>query len=322
MEKDGTLIITADKTSKNMDQIWKNIACTQLELKPSSVQIKQNPHSVKNKAAPELHSVKISILTRLVELSINAIQKQRFRNPLPITVKRTVKIKKEDVINPQTKKNNPFYGIARGACIVEVEIDPLIYTIKIRDIWLAIDGGKIYSEKAVIRSLEKQVHNSLSKVLVEKFDDFFGKARGEYNPFYPILDFTKSPKPNIILIPSKNEPKGISRLPVICNGKVVPSCMLAMFQVSGSEIITIEGFSQTTEYKLITQGFEEAGVQMCGYCNTGKILTAYTFFEKKAQPDDTEIIKAYSGTMCRCTNISDIVRGVKNALKLKAGKNI
>lgn len=109
---------------------------------------------------------------------------------------------------------------------------------------------------------------------------------------------------------------------VICNGKVVPSCMLAMFQVSGSEIITIEGFSQTTEYKLIIQGFEEAGVQMCGYCNTGKILTAYTFFEKKAQPDDTEIIKAYSGTMCRCTNISDIVRGVKNALKLKAGKNI
>ena len=250
LEKDGTLIITADKTSKNMDQIWKNIACTQLELKPSSVQIKQNPHSVKNKAAPELHSVKISILTRLVELSINAIQKQRFRNPLPITVKRTVKIKKEDVINPQTKKNNPFYGIARGACIVEVEIDPLIYTIKIRDIWLAIDGGKIYSEKAVIRSLEKQVHNSLSKVLVEKFDDFFGKARGEYNPFYPILDFTKSPKPNIILIPSKNEPKGISRLPSMLIGG---ACMAAVSQAVDNFVESIPVTNKAL-YKIISPG--------------------------------------------------------------------
>ena len=46
---------------------------------------------------------------------------------------------------------------------------------------------------------------------------------------------------------------------IIFNGEVVKSCLIPAFKVRNSEIITIEGFSQTDEYQDIVLGFKEAG---------------------------------------------------------------
>ena len=101
---------------------------------------------------------------------------------------------------------------------------------------------------------------------------------------------------------------------IIFNGEVAKSCMIPAFRIQGSEIITIEGFSLTDEYQDIAIGFSEAGLENCGYCNTGKILAAEALLGRSLQPSKKEILTAFKGTKCRCTEPEGLVRGIMAAI--------
>ena len=100
---------------------------------------------------------------------------------------------------------------------------------------------------------------------------------------------------------------------IIFNGEVVKSCLIPAFKIRDSEIITIEGFSQTTEYQEIVHGFSETGVDICGFCNTGKILATEALLIKNPRPTAEEILAAFFGIKCRCTEPESLVRGVMAA---------
>jgi carbon-monoxide dehydrogenase small subunit len=98
---------------------------------------------------------------------------------------------------------------------------------------------------------------------------------------------------------------------LVFNGDVVKSCLIPAFKIRGSEIITIEGFSQTDEYQDIIQGFAEAKVESCGFCNTSKILTVEALLSRNQRPGTKEeILPFFAGIDCRCTEPEEIVRGV------------
>ena len=97
---------------------------------------------------------------------------------------------------------------------------------------------------------------------------------------------------------------------VIFNGDVVKSCLIPAFKLRGSEIITLEGFSQTDEYQEILSGFSRAGVTTCGYCGAGKILTVEALLSKNQRPGRKEILAAFHGIRCRCTDPDSLVLGV------------
>ena len=97
---------------------------------------------------------------------------------------------------------------------------------------------------------------------------------------------------------------------VIFNGDVVKSCLIPVFKIRDSEIITIEGFSQTEEYQDIILGFGEAGVENCGFCDTGKILTSEALLGRNLNPSKEEILSAFDGIKCRCTDPESLVRGI------------
>ena len=97
---------------------------------------------------------------------------------------------------------------------------------------------------------------------------------------------------------------------IIFNGNVVKSCLIPAFKVSGSEIITIEGFSQTDEYQDIVFGFSEAGLETCSFCNTSKILSAQALLGRNHTPTKEEILSAFYGVRCRCTEPEELLQGV------------
>jgi len=97
---------------------------------------------------------------------------------------------------------------------------------------------------------------------------------------------------------------------VIFNGDVVKSCLIPAFRILNSEIITIEGFSQTDEYQDIVLGFSEEGVENCGFCNTGKILAVEALLGRNSRPSRDEILAAFKDIRCRCTEPESLVRGV------------
>jgi len=108
---------------------------------------------------------------------------------------------------------------------------------------------------------------------------------------------------------------------VIFNGEVVKSCLIPAFKVQSSEIITIEGFSQTDEYQDIVQGFADAGLENCGFCSTGKIMTTEALLDKNKNPSREEILSAFNGIKCRCTEPEELVQAVTKAAEYRRKGN-
>ena len=104
---------------------------------------------------------------------------------------------------------------------------------------------------------------------------------------------------------------------VIFNGEMVKACLIPAFKIKDSEIITIEGFSQTDEYQDIIRAFTETGVQSCGFCDTGKILAAEALLIRNPRPSREEILAGFHGIRCRCTDPEDLVRVVTAAVEYR-----
>jgi carbon-monoxide dehydrogenase small subunit len=104
---------------------------------------------------------------------------------------------------------------------------------------------------------------------------------------------------------------------VLLNGKPVPSCVVPVFQIRNSSIVTLEHFSTTPEYRDVMEGFANAGVSMCGFCDAGKILIAHAIVSADTRMSKDEIKAMFAGNMCRCTNVDDLVAGVKNAIAIR-----
>ena len=97
---------------------------------------------------------------------------------------------------------------------------------------------------------------------------------------------------------------------VIFNGAVVNSCLIPALKIQGSEIITIEGYSQTDEYQDVILGFSDAQVEDCGFCHTGKILATGALIDRNLRPTKDEILPAFFDIKCRCTEVEELVQGV------------
>jgi len=107
---------------------------------------------------------------------------------------------------------------------------------------------------------------------------------------------------------------------VLLNNHPVPACMLPVFAVAGQNIITLEAFSATQEYKDIITAFEKEGITLCGFCSAGTLLTAHSIVQKHWNPTDEQIRNVYIGTVCRCTDIVSITAALKQVCKSKRGK--
>jgi carbon-monoxide dehydrogenase small subunit len=104
---------------------------------------------------------------------------------------------------------------------------------------------------------------------------------------------------------------------VLLNGKVNHACLVPAFRLRGSEIITIEGFSQTREYQDIKAGFAQAQMECCGYCETSKILHAEALLDRIKRPSRQEILYAFSGIKCRCTDPEKLIEGIEKTVEFR-----
>jgi carbon-monoxide dehydrogenase small subunit len=98
------------------------------------------------------------------------------------------------------------------------------------------------------------------------------------------------------------------------DGEAVKSCMLLAGQVSGHDIVTIEGLAQNGKPHPLQAAFQEAHALQCGYCTPGILMNMSDFIARNENPTDEEIRTALVGNLCRCTGYSHIVQAVQNAV--------
>ena len=102
------------------------------------------------------------------------------------------------------------------------------------------------------------------------------------------------------------------------DGRAVASCTVALAQVAGAVVTTIEGLSPNRSHPL-QQAFIAEQVPQCGYCIPGFIMAASVLLRANPRPSDADIAAACTG-ICRCGAYSRIRRAVHRAAAAMRGE--
>ncbi|MCK5675029.1 MAG: 2Fe-2S iron-sulfur cluster binding domain-containing protein [Spirochaetales bacterium] len=106
--------------------------------------------------------------------------------------------------------------------------------------------------------------------------------------------------------------RGICRgCSIFLNGDLVSSCLIPAFQARDSEIVSFEGLSKTDEINDIISGFKDAHYYPCDFCQPGKIMTSHSILEIYNDPSEHQILEAFNGINCSCTDKSTLIKAVK-----------
>jgi aerobic-type carbon monoxide dehydrogenase small subunit (CoxS/CutS family) len=100
---------------------------------------------------------------------------------------------------------------------------------------------------------------------------------------------------------------------VIINKEAVRSCHYPVKNVSGKEVITIEGLAQNGTLHPIQRAFIDHGAVQCGFCTPGMILQAYSLLLKNPRIGREQIIQAMEGNLCRCGTYFRVVTAIQTA---------
>jgi len=90
------------------------------------------------------------------------------------------------------------------------------------------------------------------------------------------------------------------------------ACQMAVGDVEGAEVTTIEGLSDDGSHPVQKAWIAEQ-VAQCGYCQSGQIMQAASLLSEKPDPTDQEILDGMAGNICRCGCYERIVAAVRSA---------
>ncbi len=108
---------------------------------------------------------------------------------------------------------------------------------------------------------------------------------------------------------------------VIVDKEAVLSCRRPVKEVSGKEVITIEGLAQNGELHPIQKAFINHGAVQCGFCTPGMILKAYSLLLKNTKLSREEIVQGMERHLCRCGSYGRIIEAIQTAAaELRGGK--
>jgi selenium-dependent xanthine dehydrogenase len=93
------------------------------------------------------------------------------------------------------------------------------------------------------------------------------------------------------------------------DGKAALSCRTPMEKLSGSKIVTIEGFDPDLKDTL-ARAFVKKGAVQCGFCTPGFLSRTKILLEQNKTPTRDEIKKALAANLCRCTGYAKIIDAV------------
>jgi xanthine dehydrogenase small subunit len=87
----------------------------------------------------------------------------------------------------------------------------------------------------------------------------------------------------------------------------VTSCTLAMGELDGRHVVTIEGLASAGLTPVMEAMLDE-GASQCGFCSPGFVLALTGYLISGARVDPVEAMVAVEGNLCRCTGYGSIRR--------------
>ncbi len=97
-------------------------------------------------------------------------------------------------------------------------------------------------------------------------------------------------------------------------GEAVRSCSVAVGDVAGKNVTTIEGLSPDSRHP-VQQAWLAEDVPQCGYCQSGQIMAAAAFLKEHPHPSDADIDAGITN-ICRCGTYQRIRVAIHRAAAL------
>lgn len=100
---------------------------------------------------------------------------------------------------------------------------------------------------------------------------------------------------------------------ILMDGKPIHSCSIFAARCEGHKIVTVEGSG--SEGRRFAELIVENGVDQCGYCSPGFILTVLGMKNELKNPTDDEIKHYLVNNLCRCTGYEGQLRAIRKFLE-------
>jgi aerobic carbon-monoxide dehydrogenase small subunit len=103
---------------------------------------------------------------------------------------------------------------------------------------------------------------------------------------------------------------------VLLDGVPVNSCLVAVGQCEGRQVVTVEGLATRDALTPLQRCFVEDGGAQCGICTPGMLIAADALLRANPSPDEDDVRDAIAGNLCRCTGYQRIVDAILRSAAL------
>ena len=97
------------------------------------------------------------------------------------------------------------------------------------------------------------------------------------------------------------------------DGQPIRSCVTPVSSAAGKKIVTIEAIGQDPVGAKVQDAWRKIDVVLCGYCQSGQIMSATALLQSTPTPSDADIDNAMAGNICRCGTYGRIRKAIKIA---------
>jgi xanthine dehydrogenase small subunit len=96
------------------------------------------------------------------------------------------------------------------------------------------------------------------------------------------------------------------------------SCILAMGQIDGRALVTVEGL-KGEQLHPVQEAMAENGSSQCGFCTPGIVISLAGLVANNVEANDNDIHDALAGNLCRCTGYRPIVEAARKVIGTGGG---
>lgn len=139
---------------------YANSAARILNLDMAMIHVEPADTALVPDSGPAVFSRETTVVHDLMTACCQAIQKQRFRAPLPMEVSRNRAGGRGRRWDPEAFRGVPFSPLSWASCVVEIELDAVSFEIAIRGVWIALHVGALADEKKAAAIVENELKSA------------------------------------------------------------------------------------------------------------------------------------------------------------------
>ncbi len=161
-ESELSILTSSSSIPDTTADLFVQTAARILNLEPLQIVIEPADTGIVPDSGPAIFSRDVTVVHRLVTSCCQAIQKRRFRAPLPMEVTRNRSGGRGRRWDPKNFRGVPFSPVSWASCVVEIELDTVSFEISVRGVWIALHPGNVLDEKIATAVVENELKNAFS----------------------------------------------------------------------------------------------------------------------------------------------------------------